>query len=106
MQEMTGEKLHDDRYILYIYTSFCGTCLVARAMLDKIEALHDKDIFYSLNANYYEEFMQSNKIESVTCLLIKEDGEIKEKVYTFHSTGNIYQYLLKYKPELFTSSAE
>lgn len=101
MQLITDETLTRDHYLLYIHTPFCGTCALARTMLDKIEAVHQADIFYEMNAALHPDFMQDNKIESVPCLLIKQDGEIKEKVYTFYSIPNIYSYLLTYKPELF-----
>lgn len=101
MQQISEQNLNQKRFLLYIYTPFCGTCSVARAMLEKIEAIHQEDIFYEMNASLYPEYMQENKIESVPCLLIKECDEIKEKIYAFQSTGNIYSYLMKYKPELF-----
>ncbi|WP_100012941.1 thioredoxin family protein [Lentibacillus sediminis] len=104
MQQVTDQVLRRDRYLLYIYTPFCGTCSLARAMLDKIEAVHREDIFYEMNASFFPEFMQEQKIESVPCLLIMEGGEIKEKIYTFHSIANIYSYLTEYKPELFANS--
>ncbi|WP_067727213.1 thioredoxin family protein [Oceanobacillus damuensis] len=104
MQQITEETLRQERLLLYIYTPFCGTCSVARAMLEKIEAVHREDIFYEMNASLHPDFMLENKIESVPCLLIKEDNQIKEKIYAFQSTGNIYSYLMKYKPELFAKS--
>lgn len=105
MKEITKEQLNDESFLLYIYTPFCGTCSVARAMLENIEATHDTTIFFEMNANYQEEFMHRHKVEHVPCLFIKQDNEIKEKIYIFHSTGNIYRYLLKYKPELFIRSS-
>ncbi|MEK3909240.1 MULTISPECIES: thioredoxin family protein [Oceanobacillus] len=103
MQQITEKSLEQDRMLIYIYTPFCGTCTVARSMLAKIESVHGIDIFYEMNASLYPEFMQENKIESVPCLLIKEGNEVKEKVYAFQSTGNIYNYLMIYKPELFAT---
>ncbi|RDW18681.1 thioredoxin [Oceanobacillus arenosus] len=101
MQEVTTKQLVQENYLLYIYTPFCGTCSVARSMLEKIESIHKQDIFYEMNASLHPEFMQELKIESVPCLLIKEGNEIKEKVYAFQSIANIYSLLLEYKPELF-----
>ncbi|RLL46533.1 thioredoxin [Oceanobacillus piezotolerans] len=100
MQELIDEHSKEN-YLLYIYTPFCGTCSVARAMLEKIEDIHKQDIFYERNASFHPEFMQENQIESVPCLLIKQDNIIKEKVYAFKSIANIYSYLMEYKPELF-----
>ncbi|WP_339228681.1 thioredoxin family protein [Oceanobacillus sp. FSL K6-2867] len=103
MQQITEANLDQERMLLYIYTPFCGTCTVARSMLDKIESVHGLDIFFEMNASLYPDFMQENKIESVPCLLIKEGNEVKEKIYAFQSIGNLYSYLMTYKPELFAA---
>lgn len=100
--EIRKEQLTEPTYLLYIHTPFCGTCHLAKQMLDKIESVHQKDIFYEMNASLFPEFMQEAKVESVPCLFIKQDGIIKEKVYVFHSIPNIYHYLLKYEPEMVT----
>ncbi|TFJ91756.1 thioredoxin family protein [Lentibacillus salicampi] len=104
MQQITDDVLEQNRYLLYIYTPFCGTCALARSMLDKIESVHQQDIFYEMNASLHSDFMQEYKIESVPCLLIVEDGDVQDKVYAFKSIANIYSYLMTYKPELFAKS--
>lgn len=104
LQEITEEQLEGkDSYLLYIHTPFCGTCHVARSFLEKIEETHKQNIFYEMNASLYPEFMQKYKVESVPCLFIKDKNEVKEKVYTFYSIPNIYQYLWTYAPQLFKS---
>lgn len=97
---MTSKQLRKEDYILYIHTPFCGTCHLARAMLTQIETVHQKELFYEINASLHPEFMQEIEVESVPCLLIKQENEIKEKVYVFHSIPNIYKYLLTYNPRL------
>ncbi|TRM13066.1 thioredoxin family protein [Lentibacillus cibarius] len=104
MQQIKDTDLQKEHYILYIYTPMCGTCALARTMLDKIESVHRETIFYEMNASLNPNFMHENKIESVPCLLIKDENEVKEKVYAFHSIPNIYSYLMKYKPELFVNN--
>lgn len=101
LHEVTKEQLEQDNLLLYIYTPFCGTCNVAKSMLKKMESVHNKEIFYQMNASLHPEFMQDYKIESVPCLFIKRNKEVKEKIYAFKSIGNIYSYLIEYKPELF-----
>lgn len=102
MQKVTEEELEElEHFLLYIYTPFCGTCHVAKTFLDKIEATHQEKIFYEMNASLYPDFMQEYKIESVPCLLIKDQGEIKERIYTFYSIANMYQYIYQYAPYLF-----
>lgn len=101
MRRISHEILEEHEFLLYIYTPFCGTCHVARTMLDKIESVHNETIFYEMNASLFPDFMQENKIESVPCLVIKKENELKEKIYAFKSIANIYSYLLKYEPGLF-----
>lgn len=103
MQDMTGKEIsrQADAFV-FIHSRFCGTCHVARSFLDTIEKTHQQEIFYELNASLSPAFLQEYEIENVPCLLIIQNREIMEKVYTFYSVGNIYQYLYKYKPELFS----
>lgn len=101
MIKITENQLEAEEILLYIHSPFCGTCHVARQMLEQIEGIHKQDIFYEMNASLYPQFMQDNEVESVPCLFIKKNNEVKEKIYAFHSIGNIYQYLYQYKPELF-----
>ena len=104
LQHVTKEVLQQGTVLLFIYTPFCGTCRLAESMLRHIEAVHQKDIFYKMNASYYESFMQHHKIESVPCLLILVNGQIKEKIYSFPSMGMIYEKLLTYRPSLFENT--
>lgn len=101
MKPITKETLNQESYLLYIHTPFCGTCHLAKSILDQIESAHQQDIFYEMNASLFPAFMQEMRIESVPCLLIKVDGEIREKIYVFHSVPNIYYYLLKHNFEMF-----
>lgn len=104
MQPINDERLEQEHYLLYIYTPFCGTCSLAKSMLDKIESVHGQEIFYDMNASLHPEFMQDYQIESVPCLLIKDGGVIQEKVYAFRSIANIYSYLMEYEPALFAET--
>jgi len=100
LKDFNQEVLEKEDLLLYIYTPLCGTCNLARSMLKRIEMAHQKDIFYQMNASFYPKLMEEMKIRSVPCLLIITNGQIQEKIYTFHSTPNIYHYMLKYAPEL------
>src|SRR5699024_1125581 len=102
MQEITEEQLTQlDHFLLYIYTPFCGTCHVAKSFLDKIEESQQVSICYEIAGSLYPTVMYEYQIESVPCLLIKDHGEIEEKVFTFHSIANIYHYVYEYDPYLF-----
>ncbi|MGM8211989.1 thioredoxin family protein [Virgibacillus sp. W0430] len=100
MEEITKHILNKDTLFLFIHSPFCGTCHIARSMLEQIEANHNKNLFYEMNASLNAEFMQAYKIESVPCLFIKVNDVVKEKVYAFQGTGNIYRSILIHYPDL------
>lgn len=96
LKTISTKQLDDETYLLYIHTPFCGTCHVARQMLEQIESGLKKQLFYELNASLHPQFMEEMRIESVPCLLIKKNGKIKEKIYTFYSIANILYYVTKH----------
>lgn len=101
MQPFTTEIQEKESYLLYIYSPFCGTCQLARNILETIEDIHGGILFAEMNASIEPEFMQAHQIESVPCLLIVKDNEVQEKVYTFHSVAHMYTYVHSYFPEYF-----
>ncbi|UOR11798.1 thioredoxin family protein [Halobacillus amylolyticus] len=82
--------------LTFIHSPFCGTCHVARKMLDTIEDLYQTELFYELNASLNPDLMQDYKIESVPCLLIMKSGYVIEKVYAFHSVPNMLDKVSEY----------
>ncbi|QDP41010.1 thioredoxin family protein [Radiobacillus deserti] len=93
----TEEQLQEGLLFLFIHTPFCGTCKVGRTMLVAIEQMWNDNLFYEMNAAIFPAYMQQNKIESVPCLLILKDGEIKDKIYAFRSVQYLYQQIFYYK---------
>jgi len=77
----------------YLYTPLCGTCQVASKMLSVVEELLPDLQLGQANLNYVEDLAIEHEIESVPCLLISENGEIREKVYAFHSVPFLYEKL-------------
>ncbi|MFC7064026.1 thioredoxin family protein [Halobacillus seohaensis] len=82
--------------LTYIFTPFCGTCHLARKMLDTIEATFQRHLFYELNASLHPELMQDYEVKSVPCLLITENGKIVNKIYAFKSVPYMYEEVTKY----------
>ncbi|WP_431804360.1 thioredoxin family protein [Halobacillus andaensis] len=82
--------------LTYIYTPFCGTCHLARTILETIEHAFGRTVYYEMNASLHPGFMQSYQIESVPCLLVTKNGEIIEKVYAFHSVSHMYEKTKEY----------
>ena len=79
----------------FIYTPMCGTCDVAKKILDVIENLLPDLPLGMANISYLGDLAQDLQIESVPCLIITENGEIKEKIYAFKSVPFLYEILKK-----------
>ncbi|MEK4028281.1 thioredoxin family protein [Pseudobacillus sp. FSL P4-0506] len=81
---------------IYAYTPLCGTCQLAGKMVDVVEKVDNGFIWARMDVNYHESFAIHHAIESVPCLLIFKEGELKEKIYAFQSVPHIYEKLSQY----------
>lgn len=92
-KEWVKEKNTKRITAFYLFTPMCGTCQVASKMLTVVtELLPDLEIGKA-NLNYVQEIADLYQVESVPCLLITENGKIKEKIYAFHSVPYLYDKL-------------
>ncbi|KPB04682.1 thioredoxin family protein [Bacillus sp. CHD6a] len=87
LQEINENKLS----VVYFYTPMCGTCQVAKRMLDVTKELFPHLNFGMLDVNYIQDLAMKWEIESVPCLMIFKHGEMKEKIYAFRSVGFLYE---------------
>lgn len=78
-------KKQSNQVLFYLYTPFCGTCQVASKMMSVIDMMREDLPIGKADLNYLEDIAVDYQIESVPCLLIAEDGEVKEKIYAFQS---------------------
>src|SRR5699024_5759430 len=105
MKSVTGadiEKMPDS--FVFIYSRFCGTCHVTSFFLYKIEQVHNELMFNEVTASFATSFLSDYQMVDVSCLITMQQGEVKERVYTFSSIGNIYHYLYEYYPVLFAEA--
>ncbi|MDC3417890.1 thioredoxin family protein [Aquibacillus salsiterrae] len=78
---------------IFVHTPFCGTCKLARKMLETLEEVNDNYHFLTLNGAIAPTLLQQLKIKSVPCLLIIANGQVEQKIYSFESVTNIYHHL-------------
>lgn len=76
--------------LVYFYTPMCGTCQVAGKMITILEELLPNIEFSKANVNFLPSVATKLAIESVPCLLMFENGVVKEKIYAFHSVPFLY----------------
>ncbi|MNW24148.1 hypothetical protein D3C74_08590 [compost metagenome] len=75
MKELTQKELQRSiwegyRLAVYVYTPMCGTCAVARKMLEVVEQMLDTDILVQANINGIPHLVQEYQIASVPALLL------------------------------------
>lgn len=92
IQEINTDKLT----VVYFYTPMCGTCQVAKRMMDVTKELFPYFTFGMLDVNYIQDLAMQWEIESVPCLMIFKNGEIKEKIYAFRSVEYLYGLFKEY----------
>nr|WP_285874284.1 thioredoxin family protein [Halalkalibacter oceani] len=102
VKEISGEQLkrsiarREELTIVFVHTPLCGTCKLARNMLELVEeSLHGLPLV-SININEAPWFAQEWKIESVPCLLVFQKGLGVERVYAFRSLPYLHTLLKKY----------
>jgi thioredoxin-like negative regulator of GroEL len=101
MKEISNETLLNKKnsqpMLLFIHTPFCGTCQLARKMLETIEHTMNKDVFYDMNGSLFPEFLQTYEVESVPCFMVMSNGQVENKVYAFRSVQHMYEVVEPYK---------
>lgn len=101
MDDVSIEEIHTiienkQTGILYFYTPLCGTCQVAGKMLSVVELMLPQIPFLQSDLNYIPEAAELFKIESVPCLIVMVDGEMKEKIYAFQSVPYLHSIISQY----------
>lgn len=71
--------------VVYFYTPLCGTCMVASKMLSVVEEFDHELKMGKLDLNFVPELARDLAIESVPCLVLIREGEVKDMFYAFHS---------------------
>lgn len=92
-KEWLKEKNTHESAAFYLYTPMCGTCQVASRMMDVVKELVPDVRMGKANLNYVQEIASLYQVESVPCLLVTENGQLKEKIYAFHSVPFLYEKL-------------
>lgn len=112
IQEVTYEQVMKQRFnrqptIVFFYTPLCGTCKLAKQMLEVAQAtLPETDTVNVMlcNLNHMPSIAKEWEITSVPCLTFLNHGKIVEKVYSFQSVDNIYHKILNFNQNTQKSS--
>ncbi|MFC3886667.1 thioredoxin family protein [Bacillus songklensis] len=89
--QLDRQLKENDRVIVFFHTPLCGTCQLAKKMLTVTEALLPDVEIGMCNLNFMPDKAEIYAIESVPCLIMIENNQVKKKIYAFHSI----EYLLE-----------
>ena len=93
-EEQLNEQLKEKgRMVVFFYTPLCGTCQVAKKMLTVAEAMLPGIEIGMCNLNFMPYKAKQYEIESVPCLIMIEQEQIRKKMYAFHSIEYILDEL-------------
>lgn len=85
----------NEEMIVYLFTTFCGTCRLAEQMLTIASSVQDTHIIYKLDANFAPNFIRTYEVKSVPSLIKFKNNELLEKTYAFSSVQDIYEIIRK-----------
>jgi len=99
MQELSKQdivqKIADSSspFALFLYTPLCGTCKVTEKMLSIVEVMEPEIPLFKSDLNYLLELTTEWQVQSVPCIVIIEEGQVKERIYRMESVENLLNKL-------------
>lgn len=96
LKETDDLEFSEPLVLTLIYTSFCGTCEMAKRMLSVISQSMTDISFYQLNANLHPHVLKTYSISSIPCFLVYKEGQLIDQFYAFHSVSFLYDKLRGY----------
>lgn len=81
---------------VYFYTPLCGTCKLARRMLEVVDVALNHLQIYTCNINLMPKQAQIWKITSVPALLVFYGTDVDNQLYRFQSVEHLYAFLKPY----------
>ncbi|PKR78071.1 thioredoxin [Halalkalibacillus sediminis] len=85
-----------DSHIIFVNSPFCGTCKVAKRMLEYVEEALEEEKFYELNATLAPDILQKYNIMSVPCLIVFKNGRPVDRMYAFRSVPHVLKEMSPY----------
>jgi hypothetical protein len=87
-------------FAVFVYTPMCGTCKLARQMLEIIETTYPHLTVHCANIQFLPVLREQWQISSVPCLVRYINGERQPNVYAFHSIPALIELLTPWLHEV------
>lgn len=82
---------HGEKYIVFFHTPLCGTCKLARRMLDVVEATRPGMTMFTCDANFAGGIIQTWEIRSVPALAYVDHGRLIRVQFAFPGVSELFQ---------------
>ncbi|GMA63360.1 thioredoxin family protein [Alicyclobacillus fastidiosus] len=84
------------RAAVFFYTPLCGTCKLARRMLEIVDAAIPGLTIYTCDANFARPLLESWKIQSVPALVYIDEGKPVDIQFAFSGVDELYTRLKEF----------
>ena len=92
-QSSFEEKTKTGKVLVDCYAPWCGPCRMLVPVIDEVAKDNAEYKFYKLNVDDAEEVAIKFGIMSIPCILIFENGELKNKLVGFRSKSELEKEL-------------
>ena len=88
-----NEKISKGKVLVDCYAPWCGPCRMLGPIIDAVASENKEYSFYKLNVDDSEEVAVKYGIMSIPCLLVFENGELKETSIGLKSKDEVKELL-------------
>ena len=92
-QSSFEEKTKTGKVLVDCYAPWCGPCRMLGPVIDEVAKGNTEYKFYKLNVDDAEEVAIKFGIMSIPCILIFENGELRNKLVGFRSKSELEKEL-------------
>ncbi|ERJ13007.1 thioredoxin family protein [Haloplasma contractile] len=92
------QSIRNNQYVVMLgYANMCGTCEVAKKMLEVLSVNMSDITFNKINVNLNQLLIKEHDISSVPCFMLFKNGELFDTFYAFNSITFLYNRITSLK---------
>lgn len=91
-----NEETNEGVVLTDFWAIWCGPCKMQSPVIDDLASERDDVKFTKMDVDQNQETPKEFGIQAIPTLLIKKDGEVKDRVVGFHTKEQLSEILDKY----------
>ncbi|MFZ4452333.1 thioredoxin family protein [Salibacterium aidingense] len=92
-EDVEGLKHREEPEAVFFYTPLCGTCKWAGRMMEHLEKIYGDSSFFQADINQMPAIAREERIKSVPCLKVYQQGASILTIYAFESVPSLLKRL-------------